>query len=374
MSSTLGSRDDDVERGLVVRIKDGSDSEEELPAYNECAGVVENESNMVVNIRVIDRDPIVLQVADIDSVNQIKERIRRHSFVPNTQLELRLTLTSTILNDSSSLAQLCISNGAVLDLCIVDAEGVVMAPDENGKAEPLKSLSGRKQGSFNNGSIKDDDEEESSPPEYSIIDIFRGTRDRLDGRTELTGRQKLYHYLIFSLMLVLSVAAFVAIPISLITVGVLSLHRCPAQPSLPVWMIVFGVMYLLGYLLERFGDRTKKSIEKQLRKLPEYEVMPPSAIKREVGIRFHKKYKCIDQMDRLLQTFLLIWFVIGSVWVFGCDGCVDDFDVDTNTGCDVHAFKFSYILLILVFAAIALPLILILTYLCVSISINRRET
>ena len=90
-------------------------------------------------------------------------------------------------------------------------------------------------------------------------------------------------------------------------------------------------MYLVQAILERIAARLRLKIELQLRQSPEYQVMPANRLRAVIENDFSRRYRRMDQMDQLLQTFGFIWFVIGSVWVFGCSECKSDFDEDLNT-------------------------------------------
>eukprot|EP00040_Diaphanoeca_grandis_P029120 m.169660 g.169660 ORF g.169660 m.169660 type:complete len:375 (-) comp31580_c1_seq1:196-1320(-) len=361
---------------------DGNESDE-LPGYDDYAEVKENVPNMTIQIRRIDKESKSIRVANIDSVEQIKSRIKKEFHISDGEsIELRQSLSSTLLSNNSSLAQLRITDGSTLDLCVVDADGNVKAPTGDGKFEVVK-VSVRK--SSLNGDNVDDDDDDQAPPEYSMLDIFRG-RDRPNDTT-LTPAQRRWSWFFYAMAVLFSVAIFIALPTCLVVVGSLNLQRCPSQPKVPIWMITFGAMYLFGYFLERVVDRMKKRIETRLRRQPEFEVMPSSSMQAEIATEFKKRFRRIEQCDHLIQTFLCIWFVIGTVWVFTCSGCSSDFDAphnnnstlpwgigtDTATGCDVHAYKFAFVLIVLCYVAVALPIFLLLIYVCIHCTAYRGQ-
>ena len=71
----------------------------------------------------------------------------------------------------------------------------------------------------------------------------------------------------------------------------------------------------------------------------------------------------MDQFDQLTQTFGFIWFVIGSVWVFGCYDCKSDFNAEENSGCDQTTYRFSLVMIVVLYILLAVPLLAILLYL-----------
>ena len=172
---------------------------------------------------------------------------------------------------------------------------------------------------------------------------------------------------------------------------------------------MFGAVYLVQAILERIAARLRLKIELQLRQSPEYQVMPANRLRAVIENDFSRRYRRMDQMDQLLQTFGFIWFVIGSVWVFGCSKCKSDFDEDLNTvrlpppptsppalvqshkiarhmtlvrclagwltpfghfmcagtfvqGCDVTAYRFSLVLIVILYVMLAMPFLAIMLY------------
>jgi hypothetical protein len=78
--------------------------------------------------------------------------------------------------------------------------------------------------------------------------------------------------ILMTFVLLLLVGFFVAIPVALIAVGATNLHNCPARNNIPIWMIVFGSVYLVQSGLDRIIAILRVGIEAEHRRRPEYEV------------------------------------------------------------------------------------------------------
>ena len=91
--------------------------------------------------------------------------------------------------------------------------------------------------------------------------------------------------------------------------------------------------------------------------------MPISRVRILVEHEYRKRYRRLDQFDQLTQTFGFIWFVIGSVWVFGCDDCRSEFDSAEESGCDQVAYRFSLVMIVVLYVLLAVPFLAILLYL-----------
>lgn len=332
---------------------------EELPKYEEYADVIENITNMTVELRRIEARTITIPVADIDSVSQVKRRVRKHCHIADRdEIELREAFASTVLSNDSSLAQLCIADGASLDLCIIDQQGNVLGPNREGKAESIKNISGRKAGSLD---VEDDIVDDESPPEYSLLDQFRMRNVELpavEGNMSLN--QKICRIIVTVVVVTINLGLFWFLPLALVIIGGLTLSRCPAQPNLPLWMIVFGGSYLSSKLLDLVGEKIRKNIEKELRMQPEWEVHPRNnAFKKRVLEIYRTKHKCLNQIDHLAQVFLLVWFIIGTGWTFRCE-CRQDFhnaNISGNLipqGCDQRAFKLTYVIQIICYVSVGI--------------------
>ena len=91
-----------------------------------------------------------------------------------------------------------------------------------------------------------------------------------------------------------------------------------------------------------------------------------------IETEYTKRYHRLDQLDQLTQTFGFIWFVIGSVWVFGCTNCRSEYDEFENTGCDQTAYRFSLVVIIVMYVLLAMPFLAILLYI-IAVAFTRSQ-
>lgn len=363
-------------------ISTGSTSSDELPSYSAVASVRENVPNMTILLRQSGQPEIVVDVSDFDSISQLKSRICRVNGVredASARMELRRTGGSHILDNHRSLIQLNIGDGTKLDLYNMSSDGKLVGPDDDGglvvvsdpdTTEERITISAAGSATSAGASspqqtvktaVNDElDDEEAPPPEYSMIDRIRrigGANRSAMGRSEYCARG-----FVASLAILIVLGLFVVLPTSLITIGAVNLDRCPERPSIPVWMIVFGTVWLNQAILERISARLRQKIEIELRRSPEYMVMPAARMRTVIEVEFSRKYRRIDQIDQLFQTFGFIWFVIGSVWVFGCSKCRTDYDDLLGTGCDEATYRFALVLIVILYVMLAMPFLAIMFY------------
>jgi len=318
-------------------------SDEELPVYDIYSSVLENYTNMTITIRFGNRPPLHLPVADIDSGFAIKRRIR--TILDCKQeletIELIPKNSSVNLSNTQSLAQLGIEDGAEFTLYFTSD----MSKENVSEAKP--------------NTTEDSDDDDEQPPEYVMVDRVRSG---LNMNTNLSRRQYFCRLMLYIAAIIGILSVMVVLPIVLIVVGALNLDRCPARNSIPVWMIVFGTIVLCQTMMERLASLLRKRIAENLVRLPDYQVMPASTIRQHVDGEYQKRYRRLDQIDQLLHTCIFIWFVIGSVWVFGCGDCRDAFDSDLMIGCDHTAFQFSLVVIVILYILIAMPFLAIMVY------------
>lgn len=90
------------------------------------------------------------------------------------------------------------------------------------------------------------------------------------------------------------------LPIGMITMGIIFVHSCPKQPRIPIYLIVLGFFQMLeccgrlGYKLFQNGQRNT----------------------------WRERYRRKDP----LVYFVIVWFVIGSMWVYQTDPNCSDKD------------------------------------------------
>eukprot|EP00035_Acanthoeca_spectabilis_P024799 m.455404 g.455404 ORF g.455404 m.455404 type:complete len:525 (+) comp20864_c0_seq1:230-1804(+) len=396
------ARDSDVERALQdVLVASGetapdsvpemaSDSpvwqdseeeeEDELPMYEAVKLVTENQPNIQITVVFTDGDHESVQVsaADVDSIDQLRKRISRvtrDGELDPAQIELSKPSMTTALPHEQSLLQLGIHDNSTVHVHKLEpaassanpATGVSAPLLSGGASKPeehavvatvpqrIVSRAGKRV------SHEDSDPDESDPPAYSMLDraIHHTRRDM----TPLSPLEKFGQVVMILFMFILLVGFFVALPVALIAVGASNLDKCPARRDIPIWMIVFGVVYLVQSGLDRTIAVIRSTIEHEIRRRPDFEVMPLTRVRIMVDHEYRKRHRRLDQFDQLSQTFGFIWFVIGSVWVFGCSDCKSDFDAATDTGCDQATYRFSLVMIVVLYILLAVPFLAILLYL-----------
>lgn len=143
-------------------------------------------------------------------------------------------------------------------------------------------------------SYQDATDPNAPPPTYeSIYGRVRNARHSSRGPWEFV--QRLFTIIIgtvvgtvcFSLVL----AVTLVVPLTLMIIGSVHLRHCPAQPALPVWLMIGGVMYVLR--------SSHVSVDRMRSRLSGNPVEPPSAVTNG----------CVA----ILQ---LAWYILGCVWVY----------------------------------------------------------
>ncbi|CAB3401452.1 unnamed protein product [Caenorhabditis bovis] len=114
----------------------------------------------------------------------------------------------------------------------------------------------------------------------------------------------------------------VALPMTLVAVGVVERDECPDAPMLPVWLIVFAVGVLLAELNAFVADRLRRHAAE---KHPEPTRETPDEARARKQIIVDETPTIVFVLDALLIPFLvvqLIWIALGCFWI------IDTFDVD----------------------------------------------
>lgn len=93
------------------------------------------------------------------------------------------------------------------------------------------------------------------------------------------------------LLLFVLISFVLILPVSMITIGIVFIHKCPVQPRIPVYLIVLGFFQML----ECCGRLA-------------YKLFQGSPNQNSWRERYRRK-------DPLVY-FVIVWFVIGSMWVY----------------------------------------------------------
>ena len=169
----------------------------------------------------------------------------------------------------------------------------------------------------------------------------------------------LHYYLKLAIQLVTSVNATVKYFV-LFIVGTLHLDDCNLDDRIPIWMVVFGsvsVAYTLVNIFKSICCRIKED-----KKTTEYTYS-------YLYQKDNSQSKALNSFTRIIETlfklFLLIWLIVGSVWVLGkyddwnnagrpnCNGLPDDSDKCCHEGMFLFAFIFIVVAWSILFLVIS---------------------
>lgn len=213
-------------------------------------------------------------------------------------------------------------------------------------------------GSSDTGEESSDDE---LPPSYSQIDTA-GRETTPEEDTLILTRWKWVLIVVLAIVWVLFLIALGAVPLALISMGVIHQDECPENERIPDWMVVMGAGMLFWTLLLRIAAKKRTIIERELRAtnpgLPDYSVF--------VEKLFNERHRKLSQAIGIFQIFLVIWLIIGSIWVFNCKDC-REYDYQDNgpeTGCDKDTYNFAFWFLISLYIMGALPFIFFSIWIC----------
>ncbi|KAK7499794.1 hypothetical protein BaRGS_00008885 [Batillaria attramentaria] len=112
---------------------------------------------------------------------------------------------------------------------------------------------------------------------------------------------------------ILCLLATLALSIAMLYMGAKYLHDCPAQPNIPIYLVVFGVFGTLGNFI---------------------------AILRQCRCREDDEDCILKCVVWLINVFLVAWFIAGSVWIYTTS--YDSTDPSKDNYCDPTLHTFAY--------------------------------
>lgn len=119
------------------------------------------------------------------------------------------------------------------------------------------------------------------------------------------------------------------IPLFMIILGSINVHHCSIQPLIPIWLIVSGSALLLKSAVNFV--RMKLTSSKRNRSTPPEQEVPKGC---------KNPFKVVLT---LLGLFTVVWFVIGSVWVYSAYSDVDHEKRESPNYCDQFTYVFSFV-------------------------------
>lgn len=154
------------------------------------------------------------------------------------------------------------------------------------------------------------------PPSYESL--FGRVREARKSSTGLLDFLKKFIILILgTLGCTIIVGITVVIPLSMIIVGSVNVHKCPAEPYLPIFLIVGGVFGVLKNLMN-FCSRCRRQADdvedERLRQTP---------------------------LDTVINCFLFGWFITGCVWIYRIYQ-PEYYDAESENYCNMTLYLFSF--------------------------------
>ncbi|KAM4617417.1 transmembrane protein 272-like [Discoglossus pictus] len=111
-----------------------------------------------------------------------------------------------------------------------------------------------------------------------------------------------------------SVALWMALSIAMIVIGSIHIDDCPVEPKIPIYLIVAGVVYVVGFTIIPLKKVTEASVY---------------------------------TTEGILALFSFCWFITGSVWVFRIYQ-------DNPRGCNDTVYNFAFGILIFEYIFLAI--------------------
>jgi hypothetical protein len=178
----------------------------------------------------------------------------------------------------------------------------------------------------------------------------------------------LFLTIIGGLFYILFAAIFVVTPTAMIVVGSKMKDDCPSKPRLPSWMVTQGVICLIWCVVMLTSKRIRAGMEERLR--AQYgDHIARDDINRMADLQFRQEHRPLTQIYNLVQGFGLIWFMMGSIWTFGCPDCHIDYVANASatidpTGCAAAAFQLAYWFLLSIYIISGLPFLIFALWVC----------
>lgn len=154
-----------------------------------------------------------------------------------------------------------------------------------------------------------------SPPSYdSIFGRMKLAKENSNGSVDFV--KNCFSILLGSLACTISLGILLAVPISMIVIGTIYLHDCPAERMIPIYLIVAGCFGLVSGLISLCKSVNSRD--------------NPDNSSSTLG------------PEQLINTFLFAWFIAGNVWVYGKYNSWQRSDTTLTTYCDPTLYYFSF--------------------------------
>jgi len=272
--------------------------EDDLPSYESVSEKKFNYAEFTVLCRLPDGSELEVPTSAIDSVRHFKERLVTVCDHDINALVLRIN-DKYVLDDEASVTISGFCKGCTVDVCVANGP-VMMAPPTN--ADSTHIVIPTPPSSPQVSTVDEEPEEEDSPPTYESLASRLDTAARNNSGVGFV-KEVVLVLLGFTWMSILFAGALI-VPIGLIVTGAIYVNDCPAQKQIPVWNIVFGVTVIVLICISRYLTRLKKKRQRQ----PDNH-----SIERTIT--------SLSEMHSLIETFTVIWLLVGTWYVYGCNRC-----------------------------------------------------
>uniref|UniRef100_A0A0N5AN93 G_PROTEIN_RECEP_F1_2 domain-containing protein n=1 Tax=Syphacia muris TaxID=451379 RepID=A0A0N5AN93_9BILA len=164
------------------------------------------------------------------------------------------------------------------------------------------------------------------PPTYeSIYGEFRQVQDS-KGFVRVLG--KALKFILNTVAVAVTIGLLNVVPLTMVILGSMNLHMCKVQPMIPIWILVSGIFLLLKSAINFFRMKVRSNNGAQL-----------NALEEQAQKRCKNPFTFILTF---LGIFFIIWFIIGSVWVYGAYKKVE-YNKNSLHYCDHFMYVFSFV-------------------------------
>jgi len=154
------------------------------------------------------------------------------------------------------------------------------------------------------------------PPSYeSVFGQVRAAHEESHGIVDFL--KKFAIILLGTIGCTICVGLVLAVPIAMIVMGSRYLHECPAEPYIPIYLIVggcFGVLKNLSNIGQRMKNRQDNRDDENAKTNP---------------------------FDSMLNCFLCAWFIAGNVWIYRTYNKFNN-DRESDNYCNETLYWFAF--------------------------------
>nr|XP_053654296.1 transmembrane protein 272-like [Cherax quadricarinatus] len=132
------------------------------------------------------------------------------------------------------------------------------------------------------------------------------------------------------------ISVTIVIPVFMIIVGSLKMDECPAEPYIPIYLVVGGTFGVLKNLLG-FQGRLRRPLAEE-----------EGGDSSDASTPWHRRLKFTGSIN----FFLSVWFILGCVWVYRI--YEPSYTPSDRLYCDYSLYQFAFWLVTSVYIAVGL--------------------